>query len=703
MIQYIYFVKCPNCEDEPFDFFKDAKDYALSCLSSKPIITQVEVDRNDFGECTDSSDLGTIWSWEDMMKETDAEPATSIFTKDDFAEYDPDNDPEFTELDNSVEATPDNFKKPVPANMSIKDLVEAMEENEDEVECASCEELYPKEDCEYNEKHGWICPDCEDRVVECTWCEELYDRSECRKEVDLGWLCPSCIAAIKSRGEKLTFEEVSYWDFLDEDVTLTEGKYDFPYLALGDNKLTVEQLNEVKSKILTRLTDEGYIKDGTFSFSFKSSYYDSIRAKDFMFVDGELEIIVERTFNDAYTHKTSVTTDNWDLKFACSKAKEFKSLLAQKILRALTDIAGELNSQYKPKTDRVANRNRLVTSMLTDELANYFKDHIVDIKFRIPLSEYDMSDIQAIDPEATDELATAAADRVNKIRSDFFDLPFADAAEKADMVEDREPSERAAWILSSWGPVGKIKFNCRISDFEGEDIADRAREIIYKSKVMGEKRVASFDQNTTETDCYRLAVLLIKHFNNDVLFFKKSLTEAKSTRDSVDFEYEDLTAVDNDDNEYTMEYTYYVDKDDVATDLWEREIITDEDIKDVPGGFETLEDETEWQKFLTTHFDDLVEKYYDRLLDLYRKNAEEELQDKIDEGDISVVDDYEGILADIAYDEYRDRQLFGEELSATIEELEDAKTYRKRLTLCPECGNESFDKDTRICIKCGFN
>ena len=54
MIEYIYFVKCPNCEDEHFSFFKDAKNFALGCLSQKPIITQIEVDRNDFGECTDS-------------------------------------------------------------------------------------------------------------------------------------------------------------------------------------------------------------------------------------------------------------------------------------------------------------------------------------------------------------------------------------------------------------------------------------------------------------------------------------------------------------------------------------------------------------------------------------------------------------------------------------------------------------------------
>ena len=190
MIEYIYLVKCPDRTEEPFDFFDEAKDFAIGCLSNNPIITQIEVDRNDFGECTDSRDLGTIWSWEDMVKETEAEPAVSVFTKDDFAEYVPETDPEFAALDNTVEFEPDpnNFRKPIPDGMTIKDLVEEMEENED--------------------------------TVECTWCEDLFDKSECRYEINLGWLCSRCQAAIMSRGETLTFRENSYWDFLDEDADL---------------------------------------------------------------------------------------------------------------------------------------------------------------------------------------------------------------------------------------------------------------------------------------------------------------------------------------------------------------------------------------------------------------------------------------------------------------------------------------------------
>lgn len=206
MIEYIYLVKCPDRTEEPFDFFDEAKDFAIGCLGSNPIITQIEVDRNDFGECIDSRDLGTIWSWEDMVKETETEPATSVFTKDDLADYVPETDPEFAALDDTLDAEvldtiPDNFRKPIPDGMTIKDLVEEMEENED--------------------------------TVECTWCEDLFDKSECRYEINLGWLCNRCQAAIMSRGETLTFRENSYWDFLDESQknSIEEG---YSWIKAGD-------------------------------------------------------------------------------------------------------------------------------------------------------------------------------------------------------------------------------------------------------------------------------------------------------------------------------------------------------------------------------------------------------------------------------------------------------------------------------------
>ena len=149
MIQYIYFVKCPDCEDEHFDFFDEAKTFALSELSKKPIITQVEVDRNDFGECVDSTDLGTIWSWEEVVKDLGDE-SKPVFTKSDLEIND--DDPEFLITDDILEVPapaedeqePATDEQPVTTGRTIKDLVKLMEENEDEAECRCCYETFPK-------------------------------------------------------------------------------------------------------------------------------------------------------------------------------------------------------------------------------------------------------------------------------------------------------------------------------------------------------------------------------------------------------------------------------------------------------------------------------------------------------------------------------------------------------------------------------
>lgn len=234
MITYVYVVKCPNCEDEFFDFFDDAKDFAMGCLSNKPIITQTEVHRNDFGECTDHCDLGTQWSWEDECQ-TETEPAEAVFTKDDLKNPPVESDPEFDyddsdfrfineellesrrisfnnkadqqeffklcketgmitaadldrfmkdhdaddgnlldtlrayrdELDNPIDECAE--RKPIPEGMTIEELVETMEENEDTVECSKCGNLVEKAECHHNkEGFGWCCAECEpaDTLVE---------------------------------------------------------------------------------------------------------------------------------------------------------------------------------------------------------------------------------------------------------------------------------------------------------------------------------------------------------------------------------------------------------------------------------------------------------------------------------------------------------------------------------------------------------
>lgn len=328
MVTYIYFVKCPNCEDEHFDFFDDAKGFALGCLSKKPIITQTEVCRNDFGECTDSSDLGTIWSWEDEMKDTETEePVTNVFNKGDFGEYNPDNDPEladdnFFAVNNVTEEwDPDDYDSPEEAADAYADMIDTVWDSRydkglDELDRPLPEYRYVYDETTGKYKHILVNKDvftqdelrrfgeleeavtagisfknsadlaefkklCDeigiltigdvknfmretgandanilDKLrayrdelgadfeikecarkpvpegmtieqlveemeenedeVECTWCNDLFPKDMCHKEVNLGWLCSRCADGIMSRGESLTFKENNYWDFLDE-------------------------------------------------------------------------------------------------------------------------------------------------------------------------------------------------------------------------------------------------------------------------------------------------------------------------------------------------------------------------------------------------------------------------------------------------------------------------------------------------------
>lgn len=183
MICYVYIVQCPDCADEPFEYFDQAKACALDRIGQKPVISQVAIDRNDYGECIDSEELGQVWSWEDEVQVADEKPVSVTFHKSDLEHSE--EDPEFAAIDNSVDYTPseaeietafhsdnvldrvpDNFRKPIPEGMTIEQLVEEMEENEDDVECRRCKELFDKSDCVYDRDYGWLCPACQRAVYE---------------------------------------------------------------------------------------------------------------------------------------------------------------------------------------------------------------------------------------------------------------------------------------------------------------------------------------------------------------------------------------------------------------------------------------------------------------------------------------------------------------------------------------------------------
>jgi hypothetical protein len=191
---------------------------------------------------------------------------------------------------------------------------------------------------------------------------------------------------------------------------------------------------------------------------------------------------------------------------------------------------------------------------------------------------------------------------------------------------------------------------------------------------------------------------------------KHSLSEAMDPRELVELEYPSLTVTlygpkrdvdDWDEVEHTTSHVFLVPKVEVATAIWEN-WITEEDVVDVEGGLDTLEDDTAWEQFLETHFDALFEKYHVQILEYFREEATEDFRERSQE-------EYQmnqlSSNIDRVYDEWRDERYFGESVQKPfLEELEEAADYRKHLADCPECGvTESFDHETGICINCGFN
>lgn len=596
MTEYIYFVKCPGCDDESFMFFDEAKGFATSCLSRKPIITQTEVQRNDFGECVDHCDLGTIWSWEEAVGDiTCDKPAVKIFTSGDFAAYNPDSDPEFTALDNSfneLDSIPDNFKKPATEigcistdaicgdSSASEELTEwqlAPHNNQNtntgaatsssgtstvsgldqlavtvkmpdvnisnsiyvcptrtgtDLSNVTIKAPYSRERMAYGNSFSFsdlfnnvtsavgkevfnatgvypivrkiwayihdsniilvqspgfhfiinkadFISQIENQVVnsqisasnvqpipegmtieqlveemeenedtvECTWCNELYDKSECRKEVDMGWLCDRCEAAIKSRGETLTFKENNYWDFLDESI---------------DDEICV---------------------DGVL---------------DNLVVD-ELEAIDGYDCADEAVQHASIPEDE-----------------KLKILDTLEHIKKE-------------------------------------------------------EEEHIDELRALSSTNVS--------------------VDPVDPSEGDSQVL-----------------FEDSD-----PEALLKSGRYLEYINGSSDEDLHED--------ISKSDTVDLYYDALTITIQSPQRDVDDW----------DEVEYTDSYTITRSKRDVAIVLWEEGFITEDDVKDVPGGLAALEDEQTWEKFLETDsFDIAVENHYDDLLTYFEDEAKEEFEDEFD-------------------------------------------------------------------------
>lgn len=145
---YIYIVHSDINENNIYAEFTDeqaAIEYARKNAAELTYVDKVEVLLDDDGEVEDEFGSETIWVYSDEETATESEEdywddLATMYDEEEAGKHDL-GDTTWFESVNAAE------------------LVETLEENEDEVECKECFDLFPKADC-IKVDLGYICPTC---------------------------------------------------------------------------------------------------------------------------------------------------------------------------------------------------------------------------------------------------------------------------------------------------------------------------------------------------------------------------------------------------------------------------------------------------------------------------------------------------------------------------------------------------------------
>ena len=154
------FKYCVHCENEPVVCFNtevDAMKFARECAET---CSCVKVEKSEIDEDGEILDNEVIWAAdcdEVIEKETisDNEFDTE-FPVSDIENIDISDDIDYDEIAKQYKEDPADW---IDDNKLIKEAVDALEENESEVECKCCFDIFPKENCIKTE-NGYICKKC---------------------------------------------------------------------------------------------------------------------------------------------------------------------------------------------------------------------------------------------------------------------------------------------------------------------------------------------------------------------------------------------------------------------------------------------------------------------------------------------------------------------------------------------------------------
>ena len=154
------FKYCVHCENEPavcFDTEADAMKFARECTDT---CSCIKVEKSEIGEDGEILNNEVIWAADcsgDIEKESVSDNEFDMeFPASDIENIDISDDIDYDEIAKQYEEDSADW---IDDSKLIKEAVDALEENESEVECKCCFDIFPKESCIKTEK-GYICKKC---------------------------------------------------------------------------------------------------------------------------------------------------------------------------------------------------------------------------------------------------------------------------------------------------------------------------------------------------------------------------------------------------------------------------------------------------------------------------------------------------------------------------------------------------------------
>ena len=154
------FKYCVYCEDEPAICFNTEADAMKFAREDTSMYNSVKVEKSEIDEAGEVLNTEIIWTAsgnnvpeKEIVSDNEFE---TDFPESDIADIDTSDDIDYDELARQYAESPADW---IDDNKLIKEAVDALEENEDEVECKICFELGPKAEMKKLDI-GYVCPKC---------------------------------------------------------------------------------------------------------------------------------------------------------------------------------------------------------------------------------------------------------------------------------------------------------------------------------------------------------------------------------------------------------------------------------------------------------------------------------------------------------------------------------------------------------------